>query len=73
MLRLPVVAAGWPTIALVLDVLLGVYHPDEFKFYTAADFWVDARFCLGWALGLLVAPSLYDAAADTDAAEARSD
>jgi hypothetical protein len=52
----PVVAlvgAGWLIIALLLDIILS----DQAKLYTAAQFWVDARFYLGWALGLTLAPS----------------
>ena len=41
------VAAGWLAIALQLDTLLGFYSLDQFRLYTAADFWVDARFYIG--------------------------
>jgi hypothetical protein len=46
------VGAGWLTIALLLDTFL----TDQAKLYTAAEFWVDLRFYLGWALGLTLAP-----------------
>jgi len=55
------VAAGWLTIALALDAALGLYHLNQFKLYTTADYWVDVRFYLGWALGLVLAPSPYGA------------
>jgi len=51
------IAASWLTIALLLDTLLGIYSLDQFRLYTAADFWVDARFYVGWTLGLVLAPS----------------
>jgi hypothetical protein len=59
------VATSWLTIVLLLDALLGFFHLLQFKLYTAADFWVDVRFYLGWTLGLMLAPSLYDASSNT--------
>ena len=62
------VAAGWLIIALLLDSLFGFYHLGQFKLYTAGDFWIDVRFYFGWTLGLMLAPSPYDAIADTTTA-----
>ena len=62
------VAAGWLTIALLLHALLGFYHLDQFKLYAAGDFWMGVRFYFGWTLGLVLAPSPYDAIADTTTA-----
>ena len=53
------VGVGWLTIALALDAALAFYHLDRFKLNIAANFWVDVRFYLGWALGLVLAPSPY--------------
>jgi hypothetical protein len=47
------VAASWLSLALLLDALLD----EHAKFYPLAQVWVDARFYLGWALGLLLAPA----------------
>jgi hypothetical protein len=47
------VAASWLSLALLLDALLD----EQAKFYPPAQVWVDARFYLGWALGLLLAPA----------------
>ncbi len=43
-----VVSVGW----LVFGAALLLVAP----LYSAADFWVDARFYLGWVIGLLLAP-----------------
>jgi hypothetical protein len=37
---------------------------DQFKLYSSFHFWMDARFYMGWSLGLLLAPSPNLAAAD---------
>ncbi len=47
------VAAGWLIGAWLVDLFL----VDHAKVYTTPEFWVDARFYLGWAFGLLLAPS----------------
>ncbi len=65
------VAAGWLTIALLLDALLGVTRLYQLTLYTAADFWVDARFYLGWTLGLLLAPMPDDTLGGTTAQRVR--
>ena len=52
----PVVAlvgAGWLIGAWLACQFLG----NRTQFYTTPQLWVDARFYLGWALGLLLAPS----------------
>ena len=51
-----VVAASWLTITLLIDTLLGFYELPQFKLYSAADFWMDLRFYLGWILGLILVP-----------------
>jgi hypothetical protein len=62
------VAIVWLPTALLVDLLLGWFRLDQFKLYTSFNFWMDARFYLGWSLGLLLAPSPY-----RSAAEGRSD
>ena len=42
--------------ALVIDKILGLLGLARFDLYDPPSFWVDARFYLGWALGLLLAP-----------------
>lgn len=63
------VAAVWLAAAVLLDILLrstGFAGP---HLYPAADFWVDARFYLGWTLGLLLAPSPGGASPTSSAVE----
>jgi hypothetical protein len=62
------VAIVWLPTALLVDLLLGWFRLDQFKLYSSFNFWMDARFYLGWSLGLLLAPSPY-----RSAAEGRSD
>ncbi len=50
------VAAIWLIFALLVDAVLGFAHLDRFAFYDSTSFWMDVRFYLGWALGLLFAP-----------------
>lgn len=47
------VAAGW----LIGAWLVNLFLVDQAKVYTIPEFWVDARFYLGWAFGLFLAPS----------------
>jgi hypothetical protein len=58
----------WLPTALLVDLLLGWFRLDQFKLYSSFNFWMDARFYLGWSLGLLLAPSPH-----RSAAEGRSD
>lgn len=51
------VAAVWLAAAVLLDILLGIGGFAGSRLYPAADFWIDARFYLGWTLGLMLAPS----------------
>ena len=51
------VAIVWLPTALLVDLLLGWVRLDQFKLYSSFNFWMDARFYLGWSLGLLLAPS----------------
>jgi hypothetical protein len=51
-----VVGVVWIGAALVIDVVLGFFHLDPFKLYSAPDVFADMRFYLGWTLGLLLAP-----------------
>src|SRR5689334_6296588 len=40
-----------------MDTLLGFYELPQLRLYSsAADFWMDARFYLGWMLGLFLVP-----------------
>jgi hypothetical protein len=54
-----VAAIVLPT-ALLLGFVFDFYHIKQFKLYSASLFWTDARFYVGWTLGLLLAPSPYD-------------
>lgn len=51
------VAAVWLAAAVLLDILLSSTGFAGPRLYPAADFWVDARFYLGWTLGLMLAPT----------------
>jgi hypothetical protein len=51
-----VVGAGWIGAALVIDAVLGFFHLNPFKLYSASDAFADMRFYLGWTLGLLLTP-----------------
>jgi len=55
--RLLLVAAVWLPIELLIDTL-GAYHG---PFYSLTNFLVDARFYIGWAIGLALVPSPVDA------------
>jgi len=57
-------AIVWLPMALLVDLLLGWFRLDQFKLYSSFNFWADARFYLGWSLGLLLAPSPYLAVGD---------
>src|ERR1700683_5481597 len=51
-----VVGVVWIGAALVIDAVLGSFHLNPFKLYSASDVFADMRFYLGWTLGLLLAP-----------------
>jgi hypothetical protein len=51
-------------VALLVDLVLGRFRLDQFKLYSSFNFWMDARFYLGWSLGLLLAQSPYLAGGD---------
>ena len=52
-----VVATIWLGLALAIDTLLDAAHLKRYSLYSPAGLWVDARFYLGWVLGLLLAPA----------------
>ncbi|HUA78014.1 MAG TPA: hypothetical protein VMA86_10105 [Acetobacteraceae bacterium] len=57
------VAALWLVLALAVDELLAALGVGRLGLYESApDFWIDVRFYLGWALGLLFAPFPHPAA-----------
>jgi hypothetical protein len=58
------VAAIWFAVALLLDAAFTLSHTDQFAIYDATEFWIDVRFYVGWALGLMLAPWPYHRAAD---------
>ena len=62
------VAAIGLAAALLLRAAFHIFNIGQFSLYSTSLLWLDARFYLGWTLGLLLAPSPYAAA---DAAEAR--
>jgi len=49
------VAAGWLVSTWLVDFGLARFGA-AFRLYSSVDFWIDARFYLGWTLGLFVAP-----------------
>ncbi|HXW20746.1 MAG TPA: hypothetical protein VEK35_09605 [Roseiarcus sp.] len=49
------VGAAWLILSLLVDVSLALIGA-AFRLYSTVDFWIDARFYLGWTLGLLLAP-----------------
>lgn len=57
------VGTAWLLFAVVVDAVLTLFHASQFDLYTAENFWIDARFYLGWTLGLILAPfPFFDAA-----------
>lgn len=58
------VGIAWLLVALVVDAGLGLLGLARFDLYDPPSFWVDARFYLGWALGLLLAPTPRPSQAD---------
>ena len=54
---------GWLLLALPIDLLLRLSHPDAWQIYRSGEAWIDLRFYIGWSLGLLLAPSPRETAA----------
>jgi hypothetical protein len=52
------VGAVWLATALLIQAAAKVLHFQAFQLYDATDFWVDVRFYIGWAIGLLLAPAV---------------
>jgi hypothetical protein len=52
------VGAVWLATALLIQAAAKVLHFQSFQFYDAPSFWMDVRFYIGWALGLLLAPEV---------------
>ena len=50
------VAPLWLILSVCLDYCLSLLNLKQLILYTPAELWVDARFYLGWAIGLLLAP-----------------
>jgi hypothetical protein len=51
------VGSAWLLCAALFDASLPLFGAERLRLYGASGFWVDARFYLGWSLGLLIAPS----------------
>jgi hypothetical protein len=49
------VGLAWLVASSIVDISLALMGA-AFRLYSTVDFWIDARFYLGWALGLLLAP-----------------
>jgi len=47
-----IVSVSWLVLAILIDALHLVRPP----LYVSDEFWIDVRFYLGWAIGLMVAP-----------------
>ncbi len=58
-----IIGAAWLVFAVLLDGGLELFHASQFDLYTAENFWIDARFYLGWTLGLILAPFPFSHAA----------
>ena len=58
-----VIGAAWLLLALPIDLLLRLSHPDAWQIYRSGEAWIDLRFYIGWSLGLLLAPSPRETAA----------
>jgi hypothetical protein len=52
-----VVGAVWILLALAVDLLLRLRHPDAWQIYQAGEAWIEVRFYIGWTLGLVLAPT----------------
>jgi hypothetical protein len=52
------VGAVWLASILLIQAAIKLLHGPSFQLYDAADFWVDVRFYIGWALGLVLAPDI---------------
>ncbi|MBZ9935535.1 hypothetical protein LB518_04485 [Mesorhizobium sp. BR1-1-16] len=65
--RLVLVAAVWLVSAAIVCALLGLIGASPAMLYSPSSFWMDARFYLGWAIGLLLAPFPVAAAASARA------
>jgi hypothetical protein len=51
------VGALWLAVALLFDAVLGLFHVEHWNLYESAhSFFIDARFYLGWTMGLALAP-----------------
>jgi hypothetical protein len=52
------VGAVWLATSLLIQATAKVLHFQSGQFYDAPSFWIDVRFYIGWALGLLLAPEV---------------
>ncbi len=52
------VCAVWLATIFLIQAATKVLHVQPFHLYDASDFWMDVRFYIGWALGLLLAPQV---------------
>ena len=50
------VAVIWLAATALVEVVLYYFAIDPFQFNNSLEFWIDARFYFGWALGLLITP-----------------
>jgi len=51
----------WLIGAGLFDAILALFGGDKLFLYSTEGYWVDARFYLGWSLGLLLAPTPFEA------------
>ena len=58
------VAVVWLVMAVAIDVVLNAFGLRRFDLYSTSQLWTDVRAYLGWALGLLLAPSPHREIAD---------
>ncbi len=54
--RIAPAAAVWLVVAAVVSAVLDAFKVLPFPLYSPASAWMDARFYLGWMIGLLLAP-----------------
>lgn len=62
------VAAIWLTTTALVEVVLYSLAIDPLQFSDFLEFWIDARFYLGWVLGLLMTPFPFQTGPDGSAA-----
>jgi hypothetical protein len=53
------VGTTWLIVAMLFDATMRAFHLDQLELYDAPSFWMDARYYIGWAVGLALVPPPY--------------